>query len=304
MSFQTIDLSTIPAPQVVETLVYDNILNDMVAELQSYDSKYDAILPSDPAYEVLQVMAYREMVLRQRINNAAIAGMIAQSTGTDLDNLAANNNVVRLLISPGDPNAVPPVPPIYEDDNALRYRALLSWEALSSAGSIGAYLFHTLSADADVLGANVVGPTESAGAVTPGHVNVYILSHSTGSVPSSNLIEKVTAALSAEEVRPLTDFVTVLAPTSIPYTVTAILTIFKGPDPETVRQSAEKALLDYTATQFQIGRDITLSGIYGALQQPGVQDVELSDFSAKLVINFDQVAVLTAHSVTVGGIGE
>ena len=48
--------------------------------------------PDDPAY--------RELLIRQRVNDAARGVMLATASGTDLDNLAANFNVERLLITP------------------------------------------------------------------------------------------------------------------------------------------------------------------------------------------------------------
>jgi phage-related baseplate assembly protein len=42
-------------------------------------------LESEPIVKLLQENAYREVILRQRINDAAKAVMLAYSTGADLD---------------------------------------------------------------------------------------------------------------------------------------------------------------------------------------------------------------------------
>jgi len=44
---------------------------------------------SDPAYKILEVAAYREMLLRARINSAAKAVMLPYATGSDLDVLGS-----------------------------------------------------------------------------------------------------------------------------------------------------------------------------------------------------------------------
>lgn len=48
----------------------------------------------------LEENAYREVILRQRINEAAKAGMVAYAIKNDLEQLAANNNVERTVITP------------------------------------------------------------------------------------------------------------------------------------------------------------------------------------------------------------
>lgn len=86
------------------------------------------------------------MILRQRVNDATRATMLAYASGTDLDNRAADYDVQRLLITPADPDAIPPVEAVWESDERLRYRCQMALEGLSVAGSRGAYVFHALSA--------------------------------------------------------------------------------------------------------------------------------------------------------------
>lgn len=132
MSQQTpIDLSQLPAPEVVEPLDYEAILAEMLAHLRTLDPEFDALVESDPAYKILQAAAYRELLIRQRVNDAARAVMLAHATGADLEHLAALFGVARL---PG------------ESDTALRRRAQLAPAAYSTAGPRAAYLFHALGA--------------------------------------------------------------------------------------------------------------------------------------------------------------
>ena len=108
-TFSAIDLSSLPAPDVVEALDYETILDAMKQDLVARDPSFSALLESDPAMKVLEVAAYRELNLRQHINDSARAVMLAHATSADLDNLAANLNVQRLAVDPGDPDASPPV---------------------------------------------------------------------------------------------------------------------------------------------------------------------------------------------------
>ena len=292
-----IDLSLLPVPAVVEALDFETIFAAMLADLQNRDSVFTALVESDPAYKILEVCAYRELIIRQRVNDGAKAVMLAYATGADLDHLAALYNVARLVIDPGNPDAVPPVAPTYETDTALRTRVQLAPESFSVAGSVGAYEFHALSADADVLDVTVTSP--SAGAV-----RVTVLSRVGSGVPDSALLSAVTAALSADSVRPLTDQVTVAAAAIVNFSLTAVLTLYDGPDSAMVLAAAIAAVTAYISENHKLGRDITRSGLFAALHQPGVQNVAISAPAADVVITTAQASYCTAINVTVGGTGE
>lgn len=293
-AFTTVNLSQLPAPDVVEALDFEAILSAMVADLQARDPAFSALVESDPAYKILEVAAYRELLIRQRVNDASKAVMLAFATGADLDQIGANYSVQRLVLDPGDPAAVPPVPPTYESDNDFRARIQLSPEGYTTAGSEGSYVFHGLGADADVKDVQAVSPL-------PGQVTVYVLSRSGTGAASPELLDAVTAALNAERVRPMTDQVTVLSASIVNYTITAELVLYPGPAPEVVRQAAENAVTAYAEAQRRIGYDVTLSGLYAALHQPGVQRVNLTAPAANLTIADGQASYCTAIDVTVAG---
>jgi phage-related baseplate assembly protein len=104
-------------------------------------------------------------------------------------------------------------------------------------------------------------------------------------------------------VRPMTDQVTVLSASIVNYSVQAQLTIYPGPDPDVVRQTALDAVASYVAAQRRIGFDITRSGLFAALHQPGVQNVTLTSPAADVEISEGQAGYCTAITVTVGGTG-
>lgn len=296
-SFTAVDLSQLPAPAIVEPLDFETILGAMLLDLQARDMSFTALVESDPAFKILEVAAYRELVLRQRVNEAARGVMLAYALGADLDNLAALLGVVRLTIDPGNPSALPPVPPTLESDADLRRRVQLSIEGFSVAGPSGAYVFYALSADADVLDASATSPA-------PGDVLVSILSRTGNGAAPAPLIAKVDAVLSAEDVRPLCDSVLVQSATIVNYQITATLRFFAGPDRSVVMAAAQAAVEAYAAAQRRIGRDVTLSGIFAALHQPGVQRVDLVAPANNIVISTTQASFCTAIALTDGGIDD
>lgn len=133
-----IDLSQLPPPQVVETLSFEDLLEERKARLLELypEEQREAIartleLESEPIVMLLQENAYREMLLRQRINEAAQAVMVAYAIGSDLDQLGANNNTPRLIITPEDSEAIPPVEAAMESDADFRQRIPAAFEGMS-----------------------------------------------------------------------------------------------------------------------------------------------------------------------------
>lgn len=296
-AFTQIDLSTLPAPDIIEELNFETIFAAMLADLQARDPAFSALVESDPAYKILEVAAYRELLVRQRVNDAARAVMLAYATGADLDQLGALLGVSRFVIEEGDPEAVPPVPEVLESDTEFRRRIQLSLEGFSVAGPRGAYIFHGLSADADVLDISATSPD-------PGEVLISVLSRTGNGAASAPLLAAVEEKLNEDSIRPLTDLVTVQSASIVNYNVHAHLYVYPGPDSSVVLTKALAALDTYIAQVHKIGQDVTLSGIYAALHQPGVQRVNLIQPNANVVISDTQASHCTGINVTIAGTDE
>lgn len=298
-AFTAVDLSKLPYPNAVEQFDYQTILAAMVADLKSRDPAFTAIVESDPAYKVLEVCAYRETLVRQRCNEAVKAVTLAYAEYDDLDNIAANYNVQRKVLVPANPNSIPPTPAVMESDDELRRRVQLSFEGFTTAGSRGSYVFHALGADADVLDADAYGPPE-----TPGVVRVAVLSRTGSGAANPALLAKVTSTLSAEDVRPLNDNLNVESAEIVNYAVAASLNFYPGPDSAVVLAAARTAVEAYTDNNHRLGRDVTLSGLYAALHQEGVQNVTLTSPTANVIAAWNQATWCTAITITAGGIDE
>lgn len=288
----TLDLSRLPAPTVVEQLSFETICSAMIADLKARLPSFDTILESDPVVKLIEVCAYRELLLRQNFDDRAKSLMTAYATGADLDQLAAIVGVGRLTITPADPSTNTSA--VLESDDELRQRIVLAPEAFSVAGPELAYVFHARSADSDVLDASAISPE-------PGEVVVTVLSRTgDGSAPGP-LLDAVTAVVNGESVRPLTDNVTVQSVEIVPFQIEATIYTFEGPDSTVVLAAARAQLDAYLAANRLIGRDIAFSALNAALHVDGVQHVELATPTATVSIDQTQVASCTSISVAFGG---
>ena len=268
-AYTPIDLSQLPPPDVVEELDYEDILSSRLSELRLLFPELTAEVESEPVYKILESGAYRNLLVLQRVNDAARSVMLAYATESDLDHLVALFGVRRQTIRAGDPEARPPVSPLYESDERLRQRAQLSLEGLSTAGPAASYEFHARRADPRVKDISVSSPA-------PGQVRVVVLSITGTGTPEADLIVSVRDALDDERVRPLCDSVLVEAAEVVPYTVSATLDLDDPPDIELVRVTAEQSARSYVDRSHRLGAEVTQSGLYAALHVGGVRRVNLA----------------------------
>ena len=324
-----IDLSRIPAPDVVEALDYETVFTEMRDALLAMAPELSdtLALESEPLTKLLQVCAYRELLLRQRVNEASRGVMLPYALGADLDNLGALFGVERLLIGEGDAEATPPIPPTYENDDELRLRIQLALDGLSTAGPARAYIYHALSASGEVLDASVDTPTFARATVSqaiidqlpansivlqvgydaglaepmPGDVVVTVLSRDGNGTPSGDVLEAVDVALNSESVRPLTDNVHTQSASVVDFTIDAALYTYPGPDTNVVLATAQAGMETYLEENKRLGRSITRSGVFAALHVAGVQRVELTSPAADVNCTVSQAANNTGITITHGG---
>ncbi len=291
--FVAVDLTGLTPPDVVETLVYEDILEelkaDCVARMEAAGVEYNVqTLESDPVVKVLEVAAYRELLLRARVNDAARAIMLAFAQKNDLDHLGVYYGVVRQLVQA----ATSTTPAVYETDTRLRSRVQLAPEALSTAGPEGAYVFHTMTVDPTIKSVQVYSPT-------PGEVHVLPLTSVGNGIPSANLLSAIRSRLAEEDIRPLTDMVYVRAPAVQNFTISVNLSIADGPDPLVVKAASVASINAYLASRHKVGTPIMLSGIIAAAMTAGVEDVTVLSPTADIEPAEDEVAYATSITVNV-----
>lgn len=293
-----IDLSQLPDPQVVEAVSYDATLAarkrkliDLYPEEERKNMEHTLALESEPATKQLEENSYREVLLRQRVNDAALATMLAKAGGADLDQIGANYHTARKVVESDDNDNATAI----ESDSEYRYRIQLAFEALSVAGPREAYRYHALAADRDVLDAAVVSPQ-------PAYVTVALLSRRDDGVPSAQVIVAVARALDDETVRPVADRVTVQAAEMVDYTIRAKIHTYPEPAVEAIMARAQANLDRYLDEPRRIGRAVARSALFARLHIEGVRRVELDSPAADIAISPLQCARCTARTIATAGI--
>lgn len=274
----TIDFSSIPDPTIIEALDFETILGEMIADLQSRDPSYTEILESDPGVKILEVAAARELILRQRINDALQATLLRYAGGADLDNLAAFYGVTRLAD---------------ETDAALRARTIDRIMGSSAAGGVSWYRYHAMTASSDVRDVSVSSPE-------PGAVLVSVLSNTGNGAASAALLEAVDDVVQSDSVRVITDTVTVTGATITTVPVTAQVYLY--PDtPSSVFDNLQAQLTAAFNATAGLGWDVTRTWLIAQLHPSGVQRVVLTAPAADVICGPSTAPALGAVTLTMAG---
>lgn len=304
--FTAINLQGLPPPNLIAPIDPEAELIEIRAE---FAAKFPAnhpihaalVLESEPVNKILEVLAYRYSLKVSEINRTARSLMLAYATNADLDHIGVTYyRVERKVLQAEDLTTNPVTPEILEDDSDYRDRLALSVEAETKAGSAGAYLFHALSASPQVFNATVHSPAPTEVDVyLSGQIDGDVLEQATKTVGVDQVaIDDVTRALTADDVRPMTDLVRVHSATAKAYEINAVIYIKAGISPQLILAQGLADLRAYLRTEFKPGRRIATSRIIGALDVNGVSRIELISPATDVLVDVSQVAHCTSYDIT------
>ena len=265
----------------------------------------------DPVRLFLLTIANIIILQMNAINETGKQNLLRYAKGDNLDHLGAFMGVDRTPAAAGAlATLVDPVPYVavventtvseggadVQDDDSYREDIHIAPESFSVAGPAGAYEYFAKRASALITDVSVTSPS-------PGEVEVRPLLEG-GEIPGEELLDAVEGVLSADDVRPLTDHVTVLDPEKKEYAVkfTYYISRDNQAQAETIRQAVETAAADFQAWQKEkLGRDINPSELIARIVRAGAKRVEVeSPVYTKLAGT--QVAISTGCTAEYGGI--
>ena len=251
------DLTQLPPPEVVENLDFETILQVHRADLLARYPEAAAVidLESEPLNKLLQAHAYRELLYRQRVNEAARAHLLAFATGADLDHKAAFYGLTRLA---------------GESDERLRARVQLRIKSLAGNGTREAYELTAMTASQNVRDARATQPF-------PGRVHLLLWCHDAAQAEAT--LATVLAAINADDGRPLGVPVTVALARARTINITAAIEREAGA-PADLAQRLVVTLADALAAYARLGRDVPRSWITARLHTAQVAAVRFPDPAA------------------------
>lgn len=185
-----------------------------------------------------------------------------------------------------------------ESDPDFADRIRLAPNSFSVAGPEKAYVYHAKSVSPAIIDVKVDSPT-------PGEVDVYVLL-TDGTLPTEDTLEQIEEHLSDENIRPLTDYVVVKAPTASNYEIELHYWINQEDSSKAaqIQADVEAAVEQYRLwQQTKIGRDITPGKLLQLVFAAGASRVDNSKLkpAAWKKLEAMQVAQCTNVSVVYEG---
>lgn len=265
MTEQTIDLGGLPAPNIIQALDYELIVEQLKQQLISHNGDYAELLAleSEPLTIAIEAFAYRELLLRQQINEAVRSNLLAFAQGADLDQLGAFYGVTRQSS---------------EIDEAMRLRTKDRILGSSTAGGEAHYRYQAFSVSTDIRDIAVDSPQ-------PGKVRVSVLAK-TG-VDIDPLVEQVKARVAADDVQVLTDTVEVVATELIEVDIIADIIPQAGGLPLSP-QILTDDFSQVIEQQRRLGWDLAPSWIVSQLHSSNIKEVQLHQPANNVVIQPNQ----------------
>lgn len=268
------DISKLPAPQFLE-LDVDVITADIIAEYERLSGK--PLYPAQADRLMVDVIAYREVLIRNEVNEAAKQNLLAFARGVMLDYLGDFFGVERLE---------------GETDEQLHRRIELAPESYATTGSRQAYIFHALSTDAAIIDCE---------AVRGGSGKIYIYILTADGAPSDELIQAVMDNTSSDKKRPLSDTVTVTGGEMLDTSLVVEITPLASANPQLIRATAiDKANSYAERLRKKLGQDIVPSQIISELSGAGVWQVKVISPAQTIIVEPWQLANFTNITVTLG----
>ena len=284
----------------------------LVAALARLGIDYDVTtLETDPlvvAYS--EGGGYQETLFRQRVNESIRGLSLAMARTGDLDHIGSTYAGIGRLVydnaaddQPANSQWDPVRAKWVETDRIFRSRIKLAFEAFSTAGPEGAYVFHaleldgirdvadaaayseedaatysvTLHADAysmGLVGAPFAGRDEGDPVLAP-EILIVVLPTRTYGDADQDLLDRVFTAVTAEDVRPLGDNVRIEAAEVTGYDIEVNLYYAPGADTATIKAAAEARLAAYAADRRRVGFSIQREVIGGRAAPDNTATVEV-----------------------------
>lgn len=264
MARPLIDIRKLPPPEVIEKLDFESVKKDLITQYKAliledyrkiYGEEFD-ILESDPAAKILETCAYREILLRARINDAAKRTLPAFATGNDLTHVLLRYGIERKS---------------EESDDKLLSLLFTKDDLEAAAGSKASYIAHALNLELPKTKERFVEDANAVKGDKDGFVTVYLFFSerfkSERVTPDDITIDDL-LKIAEKTIRyyaPLTDYVEVKTCKKTKISLVFWVKILDGADEKLVVLQSQKSLKELL--NLKIGQSVPRSVIYAAIHK-------------------------------------
>ena len=288
----------LPLPEAIEALSYEALVTGWKTKFKGLWPDYDVdSLETDPGVIIAEAYAYLRLDDRARVNDVYRRLRLPLAKGADLDGLAADRGVKRIVLVPATATSAA----VMEGDTSLLLRTWLRMQAWGSGSPYGIeYHARTLG----ILHAASLGAISQA--------DVHVIDHpGEGRITCVVLATKGLAPADAEAMRAFVGnglmdrrrrpgsvwIDTVLADiVTVPYA--GLLKIRRGASKSALVAAAEDGLETYMLGRRRIGALVPVSAMQAVQMGYGVIEAQASDPPADVVVPETAAAELGDVAIT------
>ncbi|WP_065755199.1 baseplate J/gp47 family protein [Bradyrhizobium paxllaeri] len=303
-----IELDQLPAMQVLEKLDSESILSARMAQFvalwKSHDppagAEYDVEnLEFDPIKITQEASTYFELLVRDRVNQAAKAVTLAFASGSDLDAIGSRY-----------PGGMPRLSG--ESDDHYRMRIWLSANTLSPHGVYESYVFWALTADKTLRDATAVAQRGTPNVAitimadgTPVKANAAKNGITTFPSPTPTIpqIDVVRSYVENSSRKALTDVVSVRAPKIVKTNYKIDVWLFPSWDVDLMMPELYVAAAELIEKQRWLGYSHTIDSIDAALKRSGVYKIKVIEPAADVEIDRHEAVQVGQVTIRYAGRG-
>jgi phage-related baseplate assembly protein len=309
--FSVINLAELSPMRVLETIDSDAIISARMTRFVELWNESDP--PSAIAYDVgalefdpikinQECGAFFELLLRDRVNQAARAITLAFGSGSDLDAIASRYpGGVPRLPAVANPRDYKEFPLDWESDDAYRKRIWLSPNPLGPHGTAEAYQFWALSAltagtlrDVSTI---KIRPRLQDNPI----VLVTCLLAGDEPRPSTGQLLAIRKYIQDESRQAMTDEISVCPPKIREINYKVDLWFYPGPDATLLMTRVRDSVNNLIANQYWLGHDHTLMALHAACALSGVARATIIEPTADVLVADDWLVQVKEVTLTLKG---
>ena len=309
MANQKFDFSAIPEPKMIDVVSYEQLFQERKARLLELAPEYEPALQldSEPLVIALQVESYREYMLRKRVNEALKSNLLAMAQSADLDHLGLFYGVMRsdnemddeyririrdrtiasstagskehyrsraIEVAPNQIKDIEVDNPVDPQDptrncGLVSVAVLVKYSLLEKNRSLITYddktgadqVIKSLQVDFQAVVSDLIEAEEESREAQSDRLLMQI-------------VDRVNTAISADDVKVLTDTLAVQAAELVPMTIEAQVYLDED-TPELVFDNLIVSLISTWEKKLSLGWDIAPSWLHAQLHREGVRYVNL-----------------------------
>jgi phage-related baseplate assembly protein len=301
-----IELDQLPPMEVLEALDSEAVITERMQQFIELWRKHDppagaqydvGFLEFDPIRINQEANTFFELLLRDRVNQAAKSVTLAFASGGDLDAIASRY-----------PGGVPRI--AGETDDHYRMRIWLSPNTLTPHGVYESYVYWALSADGTLRDATAIAKRG-----TP-NITITIMANGTPvalngdkngvtafptPTPTIQQIDAVRLYVNSSSRKALTDVVSVRAPKIMHTNYRIQYWLFPSWDKALIEPELYTATAALIEKQRWLGYSHTIDSIEAALKRSGIYKIHVLEPATDIEI--DQLEVVVVDSVTLEFMG-